>query len=112
MTVLGALARESPVFRKMSLVKGLIKSYRTRFESSCSTEGESCRFSLPVEYGPRLLGETPIGPSTLLRMVSLPFEGLRAVSLSNRSNHFVPASRGGVYIESFYDLKLINEANL
>jgi hypothetical protein len=27
----------------------------------------------------------PIGPSTLLRMVSL-------------SNHFVPASRGGVYI--------------
>jgi len=29
----------------------------------------------------------PIGPSTLLRMVSL-------------SNHFVPASRGGVYIES------------
>jgi len=49
----------------------------------------------------------PIGPSTLLRMVSLPFEGLRAglrvslsrtLSLSNRSNHFVPASRGGVYI--------------
>ncbi len=35
----------------------------------------------------------PIGPSTLLRMVSL-------------SNHFVPASRGGVYIilasEGFY----------
>ncbi len=29
----------------------------------------------------------PIGPSTLLRMVSV-------------SNHFVPASRGGVYIES------------
>ena len=57
----------------------------------------------------------PIGPSTLLRMVSLPFEGLRvrqahptpkypeedrgAVSLPNRSNHFVPASRGGVYIK-------------
>ena len=32
----------------------------------------------------------PIGPSTLLRMVSL-------------SNHFVPASRGGVYIESIRD---------
>ncbi len=44
----------------------------------------------------------PIGPSTLLRMVSLPFEGLRAVSMSNRSNHFVPASKGGVYIESIY----------
>ncbi len=42
----------------------------------------------------------PIGPSTLLRMVSLLFEGLRAMSLSNRSNHFVRASRGGVYIES------------
>ncbi len=70
----------------------------------------------------------PIGPSTLLRMVnlpieslmvrvphhdpehggsiflttlSLPFESLRAVSLSNRSNHFVSASRGGVYIKLF-----------
>ncbi len=32
----------------------------------------------------------PIGPSTLLRMVSL-------------SNHFVLASRGGVYIESFFN---------
>ncbi len=49
----------------------------------------------------------PLGPSTLLRIVSLPFEGLRAglrvslsrtLSLSNRSNHFVPASRGGVYM--------------
>ena len=36
--------------------------------------------------GPQLHGGTPIGPSTLLRMVSL-------------SNHFVPASRGGVYIK-------------
>ncbi len=39
--------------------------------------------------------ESPLGPSTLLRMVSLPFEGLRTVSLSNRSNHFVPASEAG-----------------
>ncbi len=37
--------------------------------------------------GLRLHGGNPIGPSTLLRMVSL-------------SNHFVPDSRGGVYIES------------
>ncbi len=42
----------------------------------------------------------PIGPSTLLRMVSLPFEGLRALSYIDGSNHFVPASRGGVNIES------------
>ncbi len=97
--MLGALARGSPIFRKMSPVKGLIKSYLTRFESPCSTKGESRRFSLPVEYGPRFHGGTPIGPSTVLRMVSLPFEGLRAVSLSNRSNHFVPASRDGIYIE-------------
>ncbi|MCH8055627.1 MAG: hypothetical protein IH857_05685 [Deltaproteobacteria bacterium] len=40
----------------------------------------------------------PIGPSTLLRMVSLPFEGLGALSYIDGSNHFVPASRGGVYI--------------
>ncbi len=53
----------------------------------------------PVDNGPQLHGGNPIGPSTLLRMVSLPFEGLRTVSLSNRSNHFVPASRGGCYIE-------------
>jgi hypothetical protein len=67
--------------------------------------GKSCRFSPLWSTGP---GGNPIGPSTLLRMVSLPFECLRAglrvslsrtLSLSNRSNHFVPASRGGVYIE-------------
>ena len=29
----------------------------------------------------------------------MPFEGLRAVSMSNRSNHFVPASRGEIYIK-------------
>jgi len=46
----------------------------------------------------------PIGPSTLLRMVSFPFEGLRAMILSNWSNHFVPASRGGVYTESMKSL--------
>ncbi len=59
----------------------------TGFESPCSTNGESCRFSPLWSNGPRLHGGNPIGPSTLLRMVSL-------------SNHFVPASRGGVYIES------------
>ena len=44
---------------------------------------------------PLLPFENPIGPSTLLRMVSLP-------------NHFVPASRGGVYIKSklLYHVKI------
>jgi len=41
----------------------------------------------------------PIGPSTVLRMVSLPFEYLRAMSQVEWSNHFVLASRGGVYTE-------------
>ncbi len=45
----------------------------TGFESPCSTTGESCRFSPLWCNGPRLHGGNPIG--------------------------FVPASRGGVYIE-------------
>ncbi|MFB3121789.1 MAG: hypothetical protein ACE10H_06335, partial [Candidatus Binatia bacterium] len=49
-----------------------------------STKGKSYRFFPLWSHGPRLHGGNPIGPSTLLRMVSL-------------SNHFVPASRGGVY---------------
>ncbi len=62
----------------------------TGFESSCSIKGESYRFSPLWSNGPRLHGGNPIGPSTLLRMVSL-------------SNYFVLAStRGGVYIESFF----------
>ncbi len=40
-------------------------------------------------------GGNPIGPSTLLRMVSL-------------SNHSVPASRGGVYIESIIHLRIMS----
>ncbi len=39
-------------------------------------------------------GESPLGPSTLLRMVSM-------------SNHFVPASRGGIYIESSYFMRQV-----
>ncbi len=46
----------------------------TGFESPCSTNGASCRFSPLWSNGPRLHGGNPIG--------------------------FVPASRGGVYIES------------
>jgi hypothetical protein len=56
------------------------------FESPRSTKGESCRFSPLWSNGPQLHGGNPIGPSTLLRMVSL-------------SNHFVAASRGGIYIK-------------
>ncbi len=47
----------------------------TGFESPCSTKGESCCFSPLWSNGPRLHGGNPIG--------------------------FVPASRGGVYIEWF-----------
>ncbi len=75
--------------REMYLIYQVISN--TGFESPCSTKGGEL---------PLLTFGNPIGPSTLLRMVSLPFEGLRAVSLSNRSNHFVPASRGGVTLES------------
>ncbi len=47
----------------------------TGFESPCSTKGKSCRFSPPLwSNGSRLRGGNPID--------------------------FVPASRGGVYIES------------
>ncbi len=52
-----------------------IKLYRTRgLKPPCSTKGESCRFSPLWSNGPRLPFGNPIG--------------------------FVPASRGGVYIES------------
>ncbi len=46
----------------------------TGFESPCSTNGESCRFSPLWSNGPRLHGGNPIG--------------------------FLPASRGGVYNKS------------
>ncbi len=46
----------------------------TGFEFPCSTNGESYRFSPLWSNGPRLHGGNPIG--------------------------FVPASRGGIYIES------------
>jgi hypothetical protein len=51
----------------------------TGFESPSATKGESCRVSHLRSNEPQLHGRNPIGPSTLLRMVSL-------------SNHFVPAS--------------------
>ncbi len=52
----------------------------TGFESPCSTNGASCRFSPLWSNGPRLHGGNPIG--------------------------FVPASRGGVYIESKFQKTL------
>ncbi len=51
------------------------------FESPCSTNGESCRFSPLWSNGLRLHGGNPIG--------------------------FVPASRGRVYIESSVIIDLV-----
>ncbi len=65
-----------------------IKSYRTRGLNPRVRPMGRAAASPPLwSNGPRLHEGNPIGPSTLLRMVSL-------------SNHFVPASRGGVYIKS------------